>query len=66
MCENNVEVIQNLYGNINKFENKNKDMYNTIEKNNIKMCNKIKKVISDTNHRITSMDTYNIWKTLIT
>ena len=34
------KIDKNLYGNINEFGNKNKDMYNTIEKSNIKMFNK--------------------------
>lgn len=45
--------MKNLYGNIDKVENNNKDMYDKIEKNNSKMCNEIynemEKVIKETN-----------------
>lgn len=49
----NVQEVKNLYGNIDKVENNNKDMYDKIEKNNSKMCNEIynemEKVIKETN-----------------
>ena len=37
------QEVKDIYGTVNNIENKNKDMYKTIEKNNTKMCNEIKK-----------------------
>ena len=49
LCEKNVQEVKDIYGTVNNIENKNKDMYNTIEKNNMKICNEIKKIVKDTN-----------------
>ena len=49
LCEKNVQEVKDIYGTVNNIENKNKDMYETIEKNNTKMCNEIKKIVKDTN-----------------
>ena len=44
-----MQDVKDIYGTVNNIENKNKDMYETIEKNNTKMCNEIKKIVKDTN-----------------
>ena len=36
---------RNIYGAVNNIENKSKDIYETIEKINTKMCNEIKKTV---------------------
>lgn len=41
--------LKKLVGAVNKFGSNNKDICNTIEENNVKMCNEIKKAIKETN-----------------
>ena len=41
-------TVKDIYGTINNIENKNKDMFEIIEKSNPKMCNKIKRIVKDT------------------
>lgn len=50
-CEKNVKEMINLSGRITEFENNNKEMSNTINDNNIRMCNEIKKAIKNTNEK---------------
>ena len=49
LCEKNVQEINDIYGTVNNIENQNKDIYETIEKNNTKKCNEIKKIVKETN-----------------
>lgn len=42
-CDRNVKEIKNLYGVINENQNKNKDIFNTIEEKNKIMCKELKK-----------------------
>lgn len=46
-CEKNVKELVNLSGRISEFENKNKEICNTIGDNNMRMCNEIKKAIKE-------------------
>ena len=46
----------------NKFENKNKDIYNKFEENSANMCNEIKKMIEENNdkqNKLSSADKVN-------
>lgn len=54
-CELNVGEVKKLYGNVNEFQNNNKEMCKSIEEKNINMCNEIKKVIKETNKNQTKM-----------
>ena len=44
-----MQEVKDIYGTVNNIENKTKDMYETVVKNNTKMCNEIKKIVKDTN-----------------
>lgn len=55
LCERNMQEVKSLYGNINEVENKNKDIYDKIEKNNVQMCKEVKKVIKDANEKTTKI-----------
>ena len=55
ICEQNVVEIKKIHKIINEYENKNRDLCNTIEESNIKMQNNITKAIKETNDKQNKM-----------
>lgn len=49
ICEKSVEEVKSLYVNVSEVENKNKDIFEKINNNNVKMCDEIKRVVKEAN-----------------
>lgn len=51
LCETNVQEVKSMCENFNEIENQNKNICESIEKNNGKICSEIKKIVKETNNK---------------